>query len=210
MSAAPKSPYRQLQARAKARGIPANQSGIVLEMLLDEADAGGGGFEIPSPSTAGENGLRRRAKPDTVADAAATPPPPDAAPKPMSSEDRWAIAVLLLLYTIQGIPMGLASSVPFILQTKTEASYADQAVFAFCTWPFSLKLLWAPIVDSLYIARVGRRKSWLIPVQAAAAAAMLYAGQIMDTMLGVGEAGESGEAGAKGVPDVYSLALVQP
>lgn len=30
----PKSPYRQLQARAKARGIPANQSGAVLEALL--------------------------------------------------------------------------------------------------------------------------------------------------------------------------------
>ena len=38
-----KSPYRQLQARAKARGIPANQSGDILEALLDEATAGGAG-----------------------------------------------------------------------------------------------------------------------------------------------------------------------
>jgi len=50
MSAAPKSPYRQLQARAKALGIPANQSGVVLKTLLDEADDGGSGFAIPSPS----------------------------------------------------------------------------------------------------------------------------------------------------------------
>ena len=34
----PKSPYRRLQARAKARGIPANQSRAVLQTLLDEAE----------------------------------------------------------------------------------------------------------------------------------------------------------------------------
>ena len=38
---APQSPYRQLQARAKARGIPANQSGAVLQILLDEASTHG-------------------------------------------------------------------------------------------------------------------------------------------------------------------------
>ena len=30
-------------------------------------------------------------------------------------------------------------------------SYKEQAVFALCSWPFSLKLLWAPIVDSVYL-----------------------------------------------------------
>ena len=44
-------------------------------------------------------------------------------------------------------------------------SYADQGTFSFAFWPFSLKLLWAPIVDSIYSKRIGRRKSWLIPVQ---------------------------------------------
>lgn len=40
-----------------------------------------------------------------------------------------------------------------------------QAEFSFAHWPFSLKLLWAPIVDSLYYSKFGRRKSWLIPTQ---------------------------------------------
>ena len=44
-------------------------------------------------------------------------------------------------------------------------SYADQGTFSFAGWPFSMKLLWAPIVDSLFSKRIGRRKSWLIPVQ---------------------------------------------
>ena len=45
---------------------------------------------------------------------------------------------------------------------------------SFVFWPFSLKLLWAPIVDGAFIASFGRRKSWLIPVQFALAAVMLY------------------------------------
>jgi PAT family acetyl-CoA transporter-like MFS transporter 1 len=38
-------------------------------------------------------------------------------------------------------------------------------VFSFAFWPFSLKLIWAPILDSLFIKKFGKRKSWLIPVQ---------------------------------------------
>lgn len=46
-----------------------------------------------------------------------------------------------------------------------QVSYVQQAVFSFAYWPFSLKLLWAPIVDSVWSARIGRRKSWLVPTQ---------------------------------------------
>lgn len=38
-------------------------------------------------------------------------------------------------------------------------------MFSFALWPFSMKLLWAPLVDSLYVRKLGRRKSWLIPIQ---------------------------------------------
>lgn len=67
-----------------------------------------------------------------------------------------SVSLLLFLYVLQGIPLGLAGSVPLILQTK-KASYSDQAFFSFVFWPFSLKLLWAPLVDSLYFSRFGRR-----------------------------------------------------
>lgn len=40
-----------------------------------------------------------------------------------------------------------------------------QALFSLVAWPFSLKIIWAPLVDALYLQTVGRRKSWLIPVQ---------------------------------------------
>lgn len=78
--------------------------------------------------------------------------------------DYGNIAFLLLLYVLQGIPIGLSSAVPLLLQNR-KVSYSDQALFSFVTWPFSLKLLWAPMVDSIYWRRMGRRKSWLVPIQ---------------------------------------------
>jgi PAT family acetyl-CoA transporter-like MFS transporter 1 len=65
------------------------------------------------------------------------------------------IALLLLLYTLQGVPMGLAASVPLLLQERG-ATYAQQGVFSLVGWPFSLKVLWAPVVDSLYVKSFGR------------------------------------------------------
>lgn len=78
--------------------------------------------------------------------------------------DYGNIAFLLLLYILQGIPIGLSTAVPLLLQNR-KVSYSDQALFSFVTWPFSVKLLWAPIVDSIYSRWIGRRKSWLVPVQ---------------------------------------------
>ena len=77
----------------------------------------------------------------------------------------WSNVILLLvLYVLQGIPLGLSGSIPMILSSQ-HVSYHDQAFFSLVFWPFSLKLLWAPVVDSLYSRKFGRRKSWLIPTQ---------------------------------------------
>jgi PAT family acetyl-CoA transporter-like MFS transporter 1 len=78
--------------------------------------------------------------------------------------DRGNIALLTFLYVLQGVPLGLAASIPYLLQSR-QVNYKDQAIFSFVYWPFSMKLLWAPIVDSVYVARFGRRKSWLVPIQ---------------------------------------------
>jgi hypothetical protein len=79
-------------------------------------------------------------------------------------KDKFNISLLLFLYLLQGVPLGMAASIPLIIQTYG-ASWSQQATFSFAFWPFSLKLLWAPIVDALYLKRFGRRKSWLIPIQ---------------------------------------------
>lgn len=84
--------------------------------------------------------------------------------KPDIRGDRANIAILFFLYLLQGIPLGLTAAIPMLLQNRG-ANYKQQAEFSFATWPFSMKLLWAPIVDSLFWPQFGRRKSWLIPTQ---------------------------------------------
>eukprot|EP00811_Abedinium_folium_P030767 NODE_4953_length_1826_cov_24.572690.p1 GENE.NODE_4953_length_1826_cov_24.572690~~NODE_4953_length_1826_cov_24.572690.p1 ORF type:complete len:480 (+),score=136.66 NODE_4953_length_1826_cov_24.572690:148-1587(+) len=74
------------------------------------------------------------------------------------------ILTLMVLYTLQGIPIGLSACMPLILQNRG-ASYEEIGAFTFSKWPFSLKLLWAPIVDALYVKAFGRRKCWMVPTQ---------------------------------------------
>ena len=102
--------------------------------------------------------------------------------------DTFNLAILLLLYTLQGIPIGLAGSVPMLLQTK-KIGYRQQALFSLVSWPFSIKLLWAPIVDSFYSPTLGRRKSWLIPVQYIIGLTMILVSYNIDDLMG-GEQGD--------------------
>ena len=60
----------------------------------------------------------------------------------MKSEDKWAIAFLLLLYFLQGLPLGLASSMVFLLQ-EHGVTYQQQAIFRFEGSTRSLELLLA-------------------------------------------------------------------
>ena len=89
--------------------------------------------------------------------------------------DKRNFLLLVLLYFLQGIPMGLAGgSVPFLL--KPHLSYGQIGVFSLASYPYSLKLLWSPIVDAVWSTRVGRRKSWILPIQFCSGFAMLYLG----------------------------------
>ena len=92
--------------------------------------------------------------------------PKSAKPKNIR-KDLHHIVFLIYLYFLQGVPLGLVMSTSTLLaSSKTSAaSFSDQGTFSFAFYPFSVKLLWAPIVDSLFISRVGRRKTWLFLVQ---------------------------------------------
>lgn len=79
-------------------------------------------------------------------------------------KDLHNVIFLMFLYLLQGVPLGLAHSLTFIMGSRN-VSYADQGTFSLAFWPYSMKLLWAPFVDSLFIKKFGRRKSWLVPMQ---------------------------------------------
>lgn len=78
--------------------------------------------------------------------------------------DYSSVSLLMFLYILQGIPLGLGGSIPMLMQSRN-VSYKEQAIFSFVFWPFSIKLLWAPLVDSMYFSWFGRRKTWLVPIQ---------------------------------------------
>lgn len=109
--------------------------------------------------------------------------------EPMSWADRRAIATLLVLYFLQGVPMGVCAAMPMIFQ-DANMSDADQGKFSFASWPFSLKILWAPIVDAVFSLAIGRRKSWVIPSQFIIALLLftssLYIESLLDESVGGG------------------------
>ncbi|KAI9686468.1 MAG: hypothetical protein M1820_010614 [Bogoriella megaspora] len=109
--------------------------------------------------------------------------------------DRRNFLLLCLLYFLQGVPMGLATgSVPFLL--KSHLSFGQIGVFSLASYPYSLKLLWSPIVDAVWSSRFGRRKSWIVPIQALSGMGMLWLGKNVETMMIT--AGEGGGAGVWG------------
>lgn len=96
--------------------------------------------------------------------------------------DQRNFGLLVLLYFMQGVPMGLATgSVPFLL--KDHMSYSEIGVFSLASYPYSLKLLWSPIVDAIWSPRVGRRKSWILPIQILSGLGMLLLGSTVENMM---------------------------
>lgn len=52
------------------------------------------------------------------------------------SGDYGNVAILFLLYLLQGIPLGITFSIPILLQ-KLGVSYKEQAAFSFAFYPFT-------------------------------------------------------------------------
>jgi hypothetical protein len=96
-----------------------------------------------------------------------SPPSPSSPPPPATSwrMDAQNIFVLVVLYALQGIPLGLVmGSLPFLLQAQISAAptpppsadgssigtYTTLGIFSLAAYPYSLKLLWSPFVDTFY------------------------------------------------------------
>ncbi|KAI9315539.1 acetyl-coenzyme A transporter 1-domain-containing protein [Dichotomocladium elegans] len=105
-----------------------------------------------------------------------------APPESLRQEDYGNFTLLVILYLLQGVPVGLSfGSIPFLL--KEQLSYSQIAVFSLSSWPYSLKFLWSPIVDAVYSPSIGRRKSWIIPIQLLTGFLFLLLGQNIDEVM---------------------------
>ncbi|KAI8367620.1 acetyl-coenzyme A transporter 1-domain-containing protein [Radiomyces spectabilis] len=100
----------------------------------------------------------------------------------LSPKDYGNFTLLVILYLLQGVPVGLSfGSIPFLL--KSQLSYSQIAVFSLSSWPYSLKLLWSPIVDAIYTPSLGRRKSWIVPIQILTGFLFFWLGGNIDAMM---------------------------
>lgn len=89
----------------------------------------------------------------------------------------WRVARLALLYFCQGLPGGfLAVALPVILLDQG-VSLTQVGFVSALSLPWTLKILWAPIVDRYGSRRFGRRKSWMLPAMAGMLACTLAIGR---------------------------------
>ena len=100
----------------------------------------------------------------------------------LQPEDMRNFALLVVLYMLQGVPVGLAfGSIPFLLKSKL--SYGQVGIVTLASYPYSLKLLWSPIVDGIYSRSLGRRKSWIVPMQLVCGILLIWLGHNIDSLL---------------------------
>ena len=60
---------------------------------------------------------------------------------------------------------------------EQQSSYSAAGVFKLAMWPYGIKLLWSPVVDSLYLPSCGRRKTWIVPLQLVVAGVLWHISQ---------------------------------
>ena len=89
---------------------------------------------------------------------------------------RPRLALLSLLYVVEGLPFGFQATALGVLLRDRGVSLAGIGLAGLLAVPWSLKALWAPLVDRHGSERIGRRKSWILPMQALLAAALIAVG----------------------------------
>lgn len=86
---------------------------------------------------------------------------------------RRKVALLTALYLSQGLPFGFfAQALPVLLRDQG-VSLGKIGLSSLLALPWALKFLWAPLVDRRAGGPWGRRRSWILPLQAAAVALLV-------------------------------------
>jgi MFS transporter, PAT family, beta-lactamase induction signal transducer AmpG len=95
---------------------------------------------------------------------------------PASGMPAWArFAALFVLYFVQGLPYGFQTGALPIYLREAGISLTGIGLVSALSLPWMLKILWAPMVDRWHVRRLGRRRSWILPMQLALALACAVA-----------------------------------
>lgn len=83
------------------------------------------------------------------------------------------LGILSVFYLVQGLPFGFQAKALPVYLTAHGLSLTEVGFAGAVSAPWLLKPLWAPLVDRYANARFGRRRSWIVPLQAALASTCL-------------------------------------
>ncbi|MGR7997864.1 hypothetical protein [Xanthobacter sp. ZOL 2024] len=90
------------------------------------------------------------------------------------------------LYLTQGIPIGfLFEALPVLLRQR-DVPLEAIAFLPLAALPWIFKFLWAPLVDNRFSHRLGRRRSWILPMQTVLVAALAVCAFLPPTAQNVG------------------------
>jgi len=104
----------------------------------------------------------------------------------MSPEDVKGSITVFMLYMMQGLVLGVVGCVPLVMNTMG-VDMEQQAIFSMAMVPFSVKILWAPIVDSISFGKLGWRKPWIIFAQSIVGALLACASLSFNTLVENGD-----------------------
>lgn len=77
----------------------------------------------------------------------------------------YSLALLLFLYLSQGLPFGFQVTALPVFLRESGISLAIIGYSTALALPWLFKAFWAPLVDTFWSDRLGRRRSWIIPLQ---------------------------------------------
>lgn len=84
------------------------------------------------------------------------------------------MAALLLLGVSSGLPLYLTSKTLQAWMTVEEVNLAAIGLLSLVGLPYSLKFLWAPLLDRFTLPFLGRRRGWLIVIQSGLLVAIAF------------------------------------
>ena len=83
----------------------------------------------------------------------------------LSNGTKWHLSCLSVLYLSQGLSAGFLLALTTYLATKGASLVEISLLLSITMLPWTLKIFFGPIIDSLTIKRFGRRRFWIISSQ---------------------------------------------
>src|ERR1700758_3274413 len=90
------------------------------------------------------------------------------------------VLIVLFLGFSSGLPLALSGSTLLVWMTEAKVDLRTIGLFALVGMPYTIKFLWAPLIDALDVPilsrRFGRRRGWLLLSQFVLIAAIVLLG----------------------------------